>query len=53
MGTYLDDQRREAGATANNLPDAVDVNTLADEQRTIFDKYVTACTKILAGERVP
>ncbi|KAJ7433950.1 hypothetical protein B0H11DRAFT_1939032 [Mycena galericulata] len=53
MGTYLDQQRRESGAIINAEPDPIDLATLANEQRAIFENYVSAYSKILAGEAIP
>ncbi|KAJ7769637.1 hypothetical protein DFH07DRAFT_714431, partial [Mycena maculata] len=53
MGTYLDQQRRESGAIINGQPNPVNLTTLANEQRAIFEEYVAVYSKILAGEAVP
>lgn len=51
MSVWIDERKREAGQhqqTDTGAP--IDPNTLEDEQRLIYNKYVEAYTKIIAGE---
>ncbi len=54
MASYIADQRRLAGEELNNDEEAieVDVGTLEQEQKVIFDYYIAAYRRILQGEQV-
>ncbi len=51
LSTWIDEQKREVAESVDNLP-IIDINTLAGEQRTVFDAYVAAYSNILKGEKV-
>ena len=48
LSSWIDEQKCEAPQPEDDTP-RIDVNTLEAEQRTIFDKYITAYSNILAG----
>jgi hypothetical protein len=52
LSTWIDQQKREAAENVDNSPN-IDINTLAGEQRAVFDAYVNVYSKILNGEKVP
>ncbi len=55
MASYIAEQRRLAGEEFNNEEEStveVDVSTLEQEQKDIFDLYLSTYKKILQGENV-
>lgn len=54
LSTWLDEKKREAPVEDNEMDNGapIDITTLEDEQRTIYEGYIDTYRRILAGEAV-